>query len=335
MTSDQVAAILISRLTLQIGPVTLRPLETSLLVLALAAALASLFHLWRIGRGEDRQRRLESLRAATARQVHDDGVQTPPWYRQLGRIVAASPIVGASERERLNRVLAQAGIKGQGNLATFVALKVCAGLAVATLLWLLLVWRQLLPEIPGVQVAVAFAGFMLGWRLPDIVLSRLAARRRRNLEYGMPDALDLLVVCAEAGLSLNQAIEEVSRGLRPSTPTVADEFAATAAEMRVQPDVDVVLDNMVQRCGLDSLRGIIATLKQSLRFGTPLAESLRLLAAEMRMTRQARMEERTAKLPVLLAIPIMMFILPSLFMVIGAPIALRILDTVRNLLGSY
>src|SRR5260370_24257728 len=97
--------------------------------------------------------------------------------------------------------------------------------------------------------------------------------------------------------------------------------------MRVQPDVGVVLDNLVQRTGLDNLRGMIATLKQSMRFGTPLAESLRILAAEMRMTRQARMEERTARLPVLLAIPLMMFILPSLLMVIGTPVILRILDT--------
>ncbi len=334
MNADKVAEILLTRLTLQIGPVTLHPLETLVFALALAAALVSLFNIWRIGRGEHRQQRLEALRAVTTGPARANGDQAPPWYRYIGRIVAASPIVGASERQRLNRVLAQLGIRGQGNLATFVTLKVSGGLGVAALIWMLLVWRQLLTEIPGAQIALIFAGFMLGWRLPDIVLSRLTARRRRNLEYGMPDALDLLVVCAEAGLSLNQAIDEVSRGIRPSSPMVADEFAATAAEMRVQPDVDAVLDNMAQRCGLDSLRGIIATLKQSLRFGTPLAESLRLLAAEMRMVRQARMEERTARLPVLLAIPIMMFILPSLLMVIGAPIVLRVLDTVRNLLSS-
>ena len=168
-------------------------------------------------------------------------------------------------------------------------------------------------------MALPFAGFMLGWRLPDIVLSRIAARRRLQLEFGMPDALDLLVVCAEAGLSLNQAIDEVSRGLRASNSVVAEEFALTAAEMRVQADVEAVIDNMVRRTGLASLAGIMATLKQSLRFGTPLAESLRLLAAEMRMTRQLRMEERAARLPVLLVIPMMMFILPALLMVIGTP----------------
>jgi tight adherence protein C len=184
------------------------------------------------------------------------------------------------------------------------------------------------------RLAVPFAAFFLGLRLPDLILSRIGARRRLRLEIGMPDALDLLVVCAEAGLSLNQAIDEVSRGLRASNPTVADEFGLTAAEMRVQADVEAVIDNMVRRTGIDSLSGITATLKQSLRFGTPLAESLRLLAAEMRMVRQARMEERAARLPVLLAIPIMLFILPSLLMVIGTPVALRIMDTLGSIFGG-
>jgi tight adherence protein C len=176
-----------------------------------------------------------------------------------------------------------------------------------------------------------FGALMLGWRLPDIVLSRLAKRRRLRLEQGMPDALDLLVICAEAGLSLNQAIEQVSRDLRPSNRDVADELAATSSEMQVLPDLGQALDNLVQRTGLDSLRSMIATLKQSLKFGTPLAESLRMLAAEMRAMRQARLEERAARLPVLLAIPMMLFILPCVLMVIGTPVALRVADTVKNL----
>ena len=104
--------------------------------------------------------------------------------------------------------------------------------------------------------------------------------------------------------------------------------------MRVQADVEEVIDNMVRRTGLASLAGIMATLKQSLRFGTPLAESLRMLAAEMRITRQMRMEERAARLPVLLAIPIMLFILPSLLIVIMTPVGLRISDTMGSLFGA-
>jgi tight adherence protein C len=146
----------------------------------------------------------------------------------------------------------------------------------------------------------------------------------------MPDALDLLVVCAEAGLSLNQAIEEISRQLRMSNKDVADEFTTTSAEMRVLPDFGQALDNLVERTGLDELRGLIATLKQSMKFGTPLAESLRIIAGEMRAARHARIEERAARLPVLLAIPMMLFILPCLLMVVGTPMVLRIMDVFKN-----
>jgi tight adherence protein C len=177
---------------------------------------------------------------------------------------------------------------------------------------------------------------MVGWRVPDIILHRLVTRRRLRLEHGMPDALDLLVICAESGLSLNQAIEEISKQLRLSNKDIADEFAATSAEMRIVPDFGKALDNMVERTGLKDLAGLVATLKQSVKFGTPLAESLRTIAAEMRAERQARIEERAARLPVLLAVPMMMFILPCLMMIIATPLVLRLMDTVKNLsLGGF
>ena len=153
-------------------------------------------------------------------------------------------------------------------------------------------------------------------------------RRRLRLEQGMPDALDLMVICAEAGLSLNQSVETISRQLRRSHKDVAEEFATTSAEMQVL-DFGDALDNLVERTGLPDLRSLVATLKQSLKFGTPLAESLRTIAAEMRTTRQARYEQRAARLPVLLAIPMMMFILPCLLMIVGTPLVLRLIEVFK------
>src|SRR3984893_12821402 len=106
----------------------------------------------------------------------------------------------------------------------------------------------------------------------------------------------------------------------------------TAAEMRVLTDRSEALENLVRRTGLASLRGITATLTQAIRFGTPLAASMRILAAELRVERLARLEDRAARLPVLLAIPMMLFILPCLLMVIGTPVALRVSDTLRQVL---
>jgi tight adherence protein C len=253
-----------------------------------------------------------------------------PSYRRLGSSIAASPLIGIVEQQRLLKVLASAGIKGSGNLANLIAMKVCGAIVLAGLAWVTLELAHLFANAMVIRLAVPAAGFMFGWRLPDFILGHMIKRRRLRLEYGMPDALDLMVICAESGLSLNQPIEVISRELHASHKDVAYEFATTSAEMQVLPDIGQALDNLVERTGLPDLRSLIATLKQSLKFGTPLAESLRTIAAEMRATRQARYEERAARLPVLLAIPMMMFILPCLLMIVSTPVVLRIMDVFKS-----
>jgi tight adherence protein C len=319
-------------LTLRIGQASLSPMGTVILALTLAAALLSAYHLWRIGRQEDRRDRLMELRGPVVDRAIRE--QRPRWYQRIGSIIAASPAVGTAEQERLLRVLAAAGVRGHGSLAGFVASKLCSAFITAALVWLFLEWRQWFAGSTTIRIAVLLGALMLGWRLPDFLLSRLAARRKLRVEQGLPDALDLLVICAEAGLSLDQSIEQVSQDLRASNSAVSDEFATTASEMRVLSNRAEALDNLVQRTGVASLRSITATLTQAIRFGTPLAESLRILAAEMRTARLARIEERAARLPVLLAIPLALFILPSLMMVISSPVVLRLADTLRNNFGA-
>lgn len=330
MSTAAFGGISAAHLAIRAGEIGLGPAAEAILVLALATALLSAFQLWRIGRREDRRTRLEALRNLMRDGAPSARVTRQPWYYRLGSIVAASPIVGITEQQRLLGALAAAGIRGHGGLARFVASKVCGAVGLAALLWVLLASLHWFAGVIMVRLIVLFGALMLGWRLPDIILSRLAARRRLRLEQGMPDALDLLVIAAEAGLSLNQAIEEISRDLRPMNRDVAEEFAAAAAEMRVLPDVGQALDNLAQRTGLQSLRSMVATLKQSIRFGTPLADSMRILAADMRAARQARIEERTARLPVLLSIPMAVFIFPCLMIVIGTPVALRVYDTLKH-----
>jgi tight adherence protein C len=320
--------IITAYLTIRLGQATLSPVDTAILVLTLAAALLSAFHLWRIGRREDRRDRLAALRG---KPVDRPGrVKRPSWYARLGGIVAASPFVGTAEQQRLLGVLAASGIKEHNSLATFVASKLCGAFTVAALSWLLIEWGQWFPGPVIMRIAPLLGALMVGWRLPDFLLSRFAARRRLQLEQGLPDALDLLVICAEAGLSLDQAIEQVSEDLRASNTAVAEEFATTASEMRVLSNRGEALENLVQRTGVTNLRSITATLNQAIRFGTPLAESMRILAAEMRNARLLRIEERAARLPVLLAIPLALFILPCLLMVIGTPVALRLADALSG-----
>ena len=318
------------------GPgISFSPLETCLLVVALATALLSALNLWRIAREEDRLTRLEAFRAANPERPQTTRVRRPRGFERLGSVVAASRLVGRAEQQRLLAILNAVGVREHGDLARFVASKVYSAMTVAATAWFFLEWSHSFAGSITIRIALLLGALMLGWRLPDFVLSRVAANRRLRIEQGLPDALDLLVICAEAGLSLDQAIEQVSEDLRASNAAVADEFATTASEMQILSNRAQALENLVERTGVAALRGITATLNQAIRFGTPLAESLRILAAEMRTARLARIEERAARLPVLLAIPLALFILPSLMMVISTPVALHLADILKNNFGAF
>lgn len=295
-----------------------------LLLITVPLALVSGYKLLVIDRRDRLQRsRLEAFRGAV--RVAPHAVQQESVIDQIGAFFAS--ILGIVEQQRLLKLLTAAGVKGRISLTQFLAAKSVLAAMPGSAVWL----SQVFANVMLGRFAVVGVALAIGWRLPDFVLNRLVSRRRLRLEKGMPDALDLLVICAEAGLSLNQAIEEISRQLRRSNKDIADEFSLTSAEMQVLPDFSKALDNLVERTGLTNLQSLIATLKQSLKFGTPLAESLRMIAAEMRAERQAKMEERAARLPVILAVPMMLFILPCLFMIIGTPVVLRLMDTFKNL----
>jgi tight adherence protein C len=298
----------------------------------LAAAIVSVIRPWHIGQREDRQRRLEALRGSTLQRRAL--APAMPWYRRLGVMLAAKQLVSASEQQKLLTELSAAGLKGHHHLSTLIAAKLGGAVAFVVLFWLFLQWTGYFGGSNWVRLAVLAAGFIAGWRFPETVISRIGARRRARLEMGFPDALDLLVICAEAGLSLDQAIEEVGRHLRRSSPEIAQEFATTAAEMQVLPDRSQALENLARRSGLLSLRSLVAALSQSIRFGTSVADALRVIAFEMRAERTVRFEERAARLPVLLTIPLMGFILPSLIIIIGAPLVFRIVDTLGTVMGG-
>jgi len=314
-------------LAIRLGELQFRSPDTFALAIALTAAVLSVLNLGRIARSEGRLSRL--LEALGRRPYHFAELSHAPrlpWYQWLGVTVAATRVIGTAAQERLLAALVAAGIKGHGHLAALLTAKLCSAMVFLPICWLVLEWRHFFVGSTPTRMVLLVGAAILGWRGPDVVLSRLAARRRVRLETGIPDALDLLVICAEAGLSLDHAIEQVARVLRSSNPEVSEEFAATGAEMRISAVRDQAFDNLAQRAGIASLRGIVAALNQSIRFGTPLATSLRAVAAEMRTERLMRFEERAARLPVLMTVPLMTFILPSLMIVIGAPLALRIID---------
>src|SRR4029077_2819825 len=154
------------------------------------------------------------------------------------------------------------------------------------------------------------------------------------LQLGLPDALDLMVICAEAGLSLDASLTRVSRELEPTRTEISEELGITAAELTFLPERRQAFENLNERTNLASVRGVVNTLLQTAKFGTPLAQSLRVLAAEYREARIVRAEEKAARLPAMLTVPMILFILPTLFIVLLGPAALNIIDTFSGKKGA-
>ncbi len=151
-------------------------------------------------------------------------------------------------------------------------------------------------------------------------------KRSKAIQKGLPDALDLLVICAEAGLTVDAAFNRVARELGRAYPELGDEFALTAIELAFLTERRQAFENLAYRVDLDAVRGVVTTMIQTERYGTPLASALRVLSAEFRNERMMRAEEKAARLPAIMTVPLIMFILPVLFIVILGPAACSIAD---------
>jgi len=168
---------------------------------------------------------------------------------------------------------------------------------------------------------------LLAYKAPDLALKNQITKRSQAIRKGLPDALDLLVICAEAGLTIDAAFMRVARELRRAYPELGDEFQLTSVELGFLTDRRQALENLAMRVDLDSVRGVVTTMIQTEKYGTPLASALRVLSAEFRNERMMRAEEKAARLPAIMTVPLILFILPTLFVVILGPAACSIKDT--------
>jgi tight adherence protein C len=169
--------------------------------------------------------------------------------------------------------------------------------------------------------------FILAYKAPDLWLKNKVQKRTSAIRKGLPDALDLLVICAEAGLTVDAAFSRVSRELGKAYPELGDEFALTSIELGFLTDRRLAFENFAKRIDLDSVRGVVTTMIQTEKYGTPLASALRVLSAEFRNERMMRAEEKAARLPAIMTVPLILFILPVLFIVILGPAACSINDS--------
>lgn len=240
----------------------------------------------------------------------------------VGQGILKSGVVSGQTVEALTRSLEEAGIRNRNAVGIFVAAKLM--LAVAMPLVAFVLSHRFGVEGMMRTMMLAAAG-VAGLLAPDYVVRSLRKKYQGSVANGLPDALDMLVMCAESGLSLEPAIQRVGTEIQPAHPAIAAELLLTANEFQISSDSHKVLDNLGERTGIPEMRRVVATLSQTLQYGTPLAEALRVLSAEMRQEILTRFEEKAAKLPVLLTMPMILFILPVLFMVVGGPAVIQAL----------
>lgn len=235
----------------------------------------------------------------------------------------------SSERETTQRRLIYAGFRKQNALVVFYGIK--ASLALGLVFTTLLVTRWI-PQISSGQITffLMFAAG-IGVFVPNLVLGHLVDRRQRDLRNAFPDALDLLVVCVEAGLGLTAAIQRVADELRFSHPELATELALVNAETRAGIERETALRNLTERTGLDDVRGLVSLLIQTLRFGTSIADTLRVYSEEFRDRRMQKAEELAAKVGTKLIFPLVLCLFPSFFVVAIGPAVLRIVDVMSQL----
>jgi tight adherence protein C len=240
----------------------------------------------------------------------------------LGFAVARSGLLSDKTLADLRHTLRMAGIRDQGALGLFVGAKLLMLVGLPALVYAL-VHLVSLGELPRIGLVGGAAVF--GLLAPDMVITRRRKRFVKRVEAGLADALDLMVICADAGLSLEPGLVRVASEVRETHEAVAQELTITAQEMRIGNNVRDALTALGSRTGLDSLKRLGSTLIQTIQYGTPLTQALRTLSAELRQEQLTKFEERAARLPVLLTLPMIVFILPCVFLVVGGPAILKVM----------
>ena len=227
------------------------------------------------------------------------------------------------ERTRATEILVHAGFRSEKALPYYYGLKAVLAIGLPLLVFIASAW---LPNwtMGMLASALLFAAFV-GVMLPNYVLNKIKENRLKKLRNGFPDALDLLVVCVEAGLGLGAAIDRVARDLEVSHSELADELRLVNVEIRAGVERPTALKNLADRSGLADIRGLVGLLVQTMRFGTSIGDALRVYSEEFRDKRMQKAEEQAAKIGTKLIFPLVSCLFPAFFIVAVGPAVLRMI----------
>lgn len=259
-----------------------------------------------LGRGVAEQGSRKSAGAGIASSV----------LRAIGNALGGSALLSEKDRRDLERSVAAAGYRPQNVVPIVIGLKVVLLIAVPALAYGITVLRG----VSGMkQFGLVGGGLIVGMLGPNWVLGWMHQRYVKQIRAGLPDTLDLMVICAEAGLGLETMVERVALEMGPSNAPIASEFTTLSNELRLLSDRRQALLNLGERTDVVGLRRLATTLAQTIQYGTPLGQALRTLSAEMRHDRLVEFEEKAARLPALLVLPLTLFILPCLILLLAGP----------------
>jgi tight adherence protein C len=238
----------------------------------------------------------------------------------LDKFRLSKVLEGEDSREKL----ASAGYRGQAPLITFMFFRFVMPFIVfaGTAFYLFLILR---PEWSTMtKWLAALAGAAIGFYLPDLFVSNMITKRQQSIMRAFPDALDLMLICVESGMSIETAFTRVSAEIGSQSAELAEELALTTAELSYLPDRRQAFDNLARRCGHSGVKAVATALNQAEKYGTPMGQALRVTANENREMRMQEAERKAASLPAKLTVPMILFFLPCLFIVIMGPAIIQI-----------
>ena len=270
--------------------------------------------------------RHDALKAGLMAPVRRRSARREQGMGIIRRFVNSLNLLRTREANKAALRLSQAGWRSKDAVVVFFFVKLCLPFLLGTVAVFLLYIVPVVELEAAPQLMITLMVVIIGTYGPDVYVKNAINKRRQALQKGLPDALDLLVICAEAGQSLDGAIKRVAEELGHFYPELSDELALTAVELSLLPDRRTAMENLNQRTELPSIRGVVNTLLQTEKYGTPLAQSLRVLGSEFRQDRMMRAEAKAARLPAILTMPMIIFILPPLFVVLIGPAIMSTMD---------
>ncbi|MGF1549550.1 MAG: type II secretion system F family protein [Sphingomonadaceae bacterium] len=250
---------------------------------------------------------------------------------RMESLLASLKMLQTEQVEKTQNRLLQAGIRDKDSAYVLILARLLLPLVIGGGMVVYVYVLNGFPEWGALKRYGLVALTLIGtYKAPDLWLKNRITKRSAAIRKGLPDALDLLVICAEAGLTIDAAFARVSRELGKAYPELGDEFALTAIELGFLQDRRMAFENLAKRIDLEAVRGVVTTMIQTEKYGTPLASALRVLSAEFRNERMMRAEEKAARLPAIMTVPLILFILPVLFIVILGPAACSISDALLS-----